>query len=1366
MQCNSLSIKVSGGTVSGNIYGGGKGIDITTADKPSIYAITSDGEIKLIDWMKTTDNTAVPVTFGKTGYQGFAATSSSISITLDGGTINGSIYGGGALGVIDGDSIQIITDGGVVLGSVYGGGKGVTGDIECGSVDCSTISISLSGTEVFGDIYGGGALSNCSVPSISIRINSGKVEGNVFGGGMGSLSSEVAGSIDISSSISITVLSGEICNNVYGGGALGKVTGDGSSNIGITLSGGTIGGSVYGGGMGSEGNLTLGKITKTSIGISMSSGTVTGSVYGGGAISVVSIPNNNIVISISGGDIGGLFGAGMGVSTLPDSGKVEANTITVNLSGGSVADSVYGGGELGDVRCPSITTVVGSGHDHNVYGGGKNADVYGSTIVWILTNASIIGSVYGGGEQGRIVGETDDATTLYVYGKISGDVFAGGLGVQGSNLNMVTGTRTAYIGYDGVSVTSTPSIGGSVYGGSSVQNDKGDARIIIGTANISISVYGGGFLGQTDGDTEIVVGVPGAIPADSDIKYIRVGFGIYGGGNVGSFAISSSADKVTVTGTTEITVTGTYDYETGDVGDLRILTDHLVGTGNAGKVGYSCISIENASLGYDDSTSTRSGESNQYTREDLSMYSIQRCSILDISGSWIFLQGEYDGESASVTSKRALRNIDTITVNNSDIHLGSSSEGIREISFGDPWYEDAEVSRICIYNGAILHVGTVFGEAILDSDDDSYYGAYVMLDDPNSTAVFWRIGSDGTPVYIPHDPTDRKSTTTKGTLVKIYQKANYNSSNGDNMWYLGGAMVLDETVSYASGTVKTDFTLPLVSDSGEYLRYIGFSYDPPSWTFENNYLQKWVGTGTSEAVTINLITGEGTFHICYNGIKPIWSNGQDNDLIVSIDCGTVDAPYGTILQVTLHFLEQRASGNLILPVKYIDINLNIVFVSDPSRNITYIDAVPDETSYSGESDSSLRTESGTVQDVYIKISEISGNLGGSLYISSVRATDNSYGWINIGNSLQFNLSNGESRYVYLNTLGGVRDGAILYEYICSKDATIPDDATVKLNICYGDPSSPMKIEEKTISIKKADYVTTVQIYYMQYTNSGVICVQDEEGTTLYTEQKIPYGGTVVLPEPKCISGDIKPVFRGWKVISIEHDADGNTILKSVLENFDPNQKLMPHTNTDLYVVAYYSFNAVKLDPSGGEIDITVISDLGNQAVINLDSLNCVKTGYTLLYWTDGQNRYTESYMYYSNNCVVTLTAVWARTFASWTDDSEYGEILVVSERDLVEYNGSTYYELRNINVDRMFYLGALGPCGLSYYSLLNDGGCILTDDNRLLLASDGTVCGDRVLTVHLEYIGQLKMSVTETIPIYSGLIITLNVTVLDDVLPV
>ena len=258
------------------------------------------------------------------------------------------------------------------------------------------------------------------------------------------------------------------------------------------------------------------------------SATVKRSVFGGSESGFV---YHDTDVKILGGEIGGnAFGGGKGLASFAEAGRVGWNT-KLTMSNGTVKGNVYGGGNLGDVgtidktdkkdgqltynyfwkqtdgktantaeyNVPSgashdtskntgictvsitggtIGSASGSTANHasgHVFGAGRGSSttwwcekaiVY-ATDVSVSGSALVYGTVYGGGEVGRVeddgrvtIGEANDTDTeSESKPDIRGDVFGAGAGLD------THGYSALLRGNAEVTVQGLAQVGGRVYGG-------------------------------------------------------------------------------------------------------------------------------------------------------------------------------------------------------------------------------------------------------------------------------------------------------------------------------------------------------------------------------------------------------------------------------------------------------------------------------------------------------------------------------------------------------------------------------------------------------------------------------------------------------------------------------------------------------------------------------------------------------------------------------------------------------------------------------------------------------------------------------------------------------------------------------------
>lgn len=165
-----------------------------------------------------------------------------------------------------------------------------------------------------------------------------------------------------------------------------------------------------------------------------------GNVYGGGdAGSIKGIDvdgsGNPIVaksseVNIKGGEIyGSVFGAGKGLTIDKAANYEEVATIigdaTVNLTGGTIWQNMYGGGQNAVVNGDTYFNMSGGNIAANVYGGGMGnvEEIEISSVpTTVITNANIYGNTYVDITGGQIVwnrsslsGEQEIDVTIYNY---------------------------------------------------------------------------------------------------------------------------------------------------------------------------------------------------------------------------------------------------------------------------------------------------------------------------------------------------------------------------------------------------------------------------------------------------------------------------------------------------------------------------------------------------------------------------------------------------------------------------------------------------------------------------------------------------------------------------------------------------------------------------------------------------------------------------------------------------------------------------------------------------------------------------------------------------------------------------------------
>ena len=465
------AVNILNGKVSGNVYGGGKG----DANDHSKGQVTGNPTVTIGD-NANADHMAIVIgdVYGG-GDAGNVEGIPVVNVVNKCNTSIGNVYGGGNAADVNGTDVNI--DGGTINGMVFGGGHGdknadpqteanvngnVNVDITGGTINkvfggsnskgniSGTISLKINKGDTscdmhIGEVYGGGNEAAGNAGTITIGCTGGEGEGiaDVYGG---------ANAADINSGITLNITGGNI-SRVFGGNntsgsingdiqvnvdwtgtcgvnALGNVYGAGNQaaytgNTKVNILNGTVTGSVYGGGLGATAVVT--GTTKVNIDGSADghSVAVTQNVLGGGdAAAVTGSTDVNI---INGAVSGSVFGGG-------NAAGVSENGV-VDVTGGTIASGVYGGsnasGTVGNTTVTLANGTIGTDAAHaNVHGGGygKETKVSGDVAVNIQ-GGTIYGDVYGGSALGTVNTDANNTTAVNLTGGIiHGDAYGGGLG--------------------------------------------------------------------------------------------------------------------------------------------------------------------------------------------------------------------------------------------------------------------------------------------------------------------------------------------------------------------------------------------------------------------------------------------------------------------------------------------------------------------------------------------------------------------------------------------------------------------------------------------------------------------------------------------------------------------------------------------------------------------------------------------------------------------------------------------------------------------------------------------------------------------------------------------------------------------------
>ena len=401
---HNTTVNAKSFTSIGEIYGGGNLANIGgNANVNIITRVSTLGTLGTIGYVfgggygaGTNVNGNVEVIIGSTSDESISP------------VITNDVYGGSALGTVNGTTAAdtyhtyVTLNSGTVTGSVYGGGLG---DNDHSATVNAPVTVTVNGGQA-ANVFGANNVKGAPQRAVSVNIDGGNID-NVYGGG---------NQAPYSGNPSVTMTAGT-AENVFGGGLGSSATVTGSPSV--TISGGTISTNVYGGG--SEAKVV------GSTNVSITGGMVNKDVFGGGNLAIVT---QNVIVSISGGIVlQDVYGGGALANTNTDNWTTgeQANAVTyVPVTGLTIdttpvagyylegANSTY---ELitSDAKAQSGTTyyrkmVAGT------WATGKNDPITGTSYkTTVSLTGGRVGNVYGGG-----LGSTSVAAN--VYGDVTVDI--------------------------------------------------------------------------------------------------------------------------------------------------------------------------------------------------------------------------------------------------------------------------------------------------------------------------------------------------------------------------------------------------------------------------------------------------------------------------------------------------------------------------------------------------------------------------------------------------------------------------------------------------------------------------------------------------------------------------------------------------------------------------------------------------------------------------------------------------------------------------------------------------------------------------------------------------------------------------------
>ena len=481
-QVNIKHIK-SGNSIHGNVFGGGKQASVTANPVVNI-GNGSNGQLATISG-------------NVFGGGDEAGVNGATTVNMISGSVATGLYGGcNTSGTVSGNITVALTGGtvgtnGTTTDVVYGGGYGHS------TATGGDIAVTLNGTTVYGNLYGGSALGsvNGSSNTTTVTIGGSGLNGKIFGGGMGSGTAASTQATTLGDVVINYNTANSGLNGIYGGANVnGDVAGDIAvnieANVGATGAGNSV--DIFGGGLGQY-TTTDGNVTVT-IGNSATP-TIYGDVYGGSGYGEVGANGKLTKVDFKKGTLNGtIYGGGMGQGS-PAISATVSNDVEVAIAAGTITTGVYGGcnerGNVGGDITVDVTggTIGANGSPASVFGGGYGANTTTGGDVLVNINGAgvtVWGDVYGGSGLGDVNGGASNTTTVNILnGEVKRDVFGGGLGsTSPAYAAAVNGVVTVNIGSDNGDGTYSgyATIGGNVYG---CNNTNGSPQ-----QDVTVNIYG------------------------------------------------------------------------------------------------------------------------------------------------------------------------------------------------------------------------------------------------------------------------------------------------------------------------------------------------------------------------------------------------------------------------------------------------------------------------------------------------------------------------------------------------------------------------------------------------------------------------------------------------------------------------------------------------------------------------------------------------------------------------------------------------------------------------------------------------------------------------------------------------------------
>ena len=791
----TTSVTIAGGDILHNVYGGGAYGSVGT------YNYDASGNITSLK----TENTGTATinitggTIGTTGKENGMVFGSSRGDVDRPGAIHDRLAWVHDTHVTIGTSGQgSVTTTPLIKGSIYGSGENghtyqnTVVDVHSGKIGINDNNDPDGGAtyRYRGNVYGGGCGTDKYYSSGTAPT------GHTLNDGYGDTYNSLAGIVLGNATVNID--GGLVVHNVYGAGAMGSV-GDAdkraadataSGKATINISGGTIGvsgtvgdGNVFGAARGDINDQTAGlsQIWESDVNIS-SNANIYGSVYGGG-----------------------------------EAGLVKEIT-DVSVTGGTINKNVYGGGDLGDVG-----TYTTDANDANIYPEGSgicNVSITGGTIgVDGNGNGNVFGA--GKGDAGTfkcmkaMVYKTNVAVS---NGTVWGNVYGGG------EIGRVENDTKVEIGTDGeITDTSKPDIKGSVFGAGKGLDTHGYSALVRGnpvvtvqgSAKVGRNVYGGGEIasvgkhslvtdGNKDQHTELEVGMPFTLANNSvgvctvTVKdKAEITGNVFGAGKGVKPAEMVNPGRMTPTGTMEYYNASTYGTGWENALHIYVQTLALV-TDTHVSIGGTATGTATKVLG-----SVYGGSESGFVQYNTNVAINQNCTIGTSS-----VEGNVYGGGLGIAGNDVAGRVGgntKIDINNGTTHgsvFGGGAYGVVKGSVNVN-INDGIIDKDVYGGGALAHTNTGMWDDAHNALLEYAEVKNLIVDSSPVTGYFTRTGTEGNYTY--SEITAANTTAASETTYYAKYTTTVNLTGGKLRNAYGGGLGVhdigeDGQTGYVEGT--------------------------------------------------------------------------------------------------------------------------------------------------------------------------------------------------------------------------------------------------------------------------------------------------------------------------------------------------------------------------------------------------------------------------------------------------------------------------------------------------------------------------------------------------------------------------------------